>query len=96
MRYYRIVMNHTTTAIYENGLLRPVVPLDLPEHSEVEITVQINDDSLRSKVRKALNLQVQSNKIEDSISNKRREQIAKIFSAEKPLSDYINEDRESR
>jgi predicted DNA-binding antitoxin AbrB/MazE fold protein len=89
-------MNHTTTAIYENGLLRPIVPLDLPEHSEVEITVQINDSSLRSKVRKALNLQAQSNKIEDVISNKRRAELSKIFTAEKPLSDYINEDRESR
>jgi predicted DNA-binding antitoxin AbrB/MazE fold protein len=89
-------MNYTTTAIFENGLLRPIIPLDLPEHSEVEITVQINDNSLHSKVRKALKLQGQSKKIGDSISDKRRAQIAKIFSTEKPLSDYINEDRESR
>jgi predicted DNA-binding antitoxin AbrB/MazE fold protein len=89
-------MNHTTTAIYENGLLRPIIPLDLPEHSEVEIIVQINDSSLREQVRKALNLQVQSNKIEDVISNKRRAELSKIFTGEKPLGDYINEDRESR
>jgi predicted DNA-binding antitoxin AbrB/MazE fold protein len=89
-------MNYTTTAIFENGLLRPIIPLDLPEHSEVEITVQVSDSSLRSKVRKALNLQVQPNKTENSISDKRREQVAKIFSSEKPLSDYIDEDRESR
>lgn len=89
-------MNQTTTAIYENGLLRPAVPLDLPEHSEVEITVHINDDSLRSKVRKALKLENQSNKTEAVISNKRRAELAKIFSAEKSLSDYINEDRETR
>ncbi len=89
-------MNQTTTAIYENGLLRPVVSLDLPENSEVEITIHINDDSLHSRVRKALKLENQSNKTEDVISNKRREELAKIFSAEKPLSDYINEDREAR
>lgn len=89
-------MNQTTTAIYENGLLRPIVPLDLPEHSEVEITVRINDGSLRSKVRQALNLQGQPNKIADSISHKRRAELGKIFTAEKPLGDYINEDRESR
>ena len=89
-------MNYTTTAIYENGLLRPIIPLDLPEHSEVEITIQINDDSLRSKVSKALKLENPSNKTEDVISNKRREELAKIFSAKKPLSEYINEDRESR
>ena len=34
-------MKQTTTAIYENGLLRPVTPLDLPEHSEVEITIHM-------------------------------------------------------
>jgi predicted DNA-binding antitoxin AbrB/MazE fold protein len=96
MGYHTAVMNYTTTAIFENGLLRPNIPLDLPEHSEVEIIVRINDSSLRSKVRKALNLQVQPNKTENLISDKRREQVAKIFSSEKPLSDYIDEDRESR
>jgi predicted DNA-binding antitoxin AbrB/MazE fold protein len=96
LRYHQIAMNHTTTAIYENGLLRPNIPLDLPEHSEVEIIVRINDSSLRSKVRKALNLQVQPNKTENSISDKRRSELSKIFTAEKPLSDYIDEDRESR
>jgi predicted DNA-binding antitoxin AbrB/MazE fold protein len=89
-------MNQTTTAIYENGLLRPVVPLDLPEHSEVEITVHIKEDSLHKQVRKALKLENQSNEAEAVISNERRAELAKIFSAEKPLSDYINEDRDSR
>jgi predicted DNA-binding antitoxin AbrB/MazE fold protein len=89
-------MNQTTTAIYENGLLRPLVSLDLPEHSEVEITVHISENSLRSQVRKALKLENQPNKNEDTISNERRAELAKIFSAEKPLSDYISEDRESR
>ena len=89
-------MNQTTTAIYENGLLRPVVPLDLPEHSEVEITVRIKEDSLHKQVLKALKLGNQSNEAEAVISNERRAELAKIFSAEKPLSDYINEDRDSR
>lgn len=89
-------MNQTTTAIYENGLLRPLVSLDLPEHSEVEITVHIKEDSLYKQVRKALKLENQSNEIEDGISNERRAELAEIFSAEKPLSEYIDEDREAR
>ena len=89
-------MNQTTTAIYENGLLRPLVSLDLPEHSEVEITIHISENSLRGQVRKALKLENQPNKIEDVISNERRAELNKIFSTEKPLSDYINEDRESQ
>ena len=89
-------MKQTTTAIYENGLLRPVTLLDLPEHSEVEITIHTGDNSLHSKVRKALKLENHSNKTEDAISNERRTELAKIFSAEKPLGEYIDEDREAR
>ena len=89
-------MNQTTTAIYENGLLRPLVSLDLPEHSEVEITVHIGENSLRQKVRKALKLENQPDKIEAVVSDERRAELAKIFSAEKPLSEYVEEDRERR
>ena len=89
-------MNQTTTAIYENGLLRPVAPLDLPEHSEVEITVHTGDDSLHKQVRKALKLENRSTRTEDVISNDRRAELARIFSAEKPLSEYVNQDREAR
>ena len=89
-------MIQTTTAIYENGLLRPIAPLDLPEHSEVEITVQINENSLHSKVRKALKLDELSNNSENIISNERRAELAKIFTGEVPLADYIREDRDAR
>lgn len=89
-------MNQTTTAIYENGLLRPLVPLDLPEHSEVEITIRTGGDSLHKQVRKALKLENRSNKTEAVISNERRKELAEIFSGEKPLSEYINEDRDAR
>ena len=33
-------MAETITAIYEQGVLRPLTPLDLPEHSQVEIEVR--------------------------------------------------------
>ena len=33
-------MSRQIQAIYENGLLRPLVPLDLPENSIVEIDVR--------------------------------------------------------
>jgi predicted DNA-binding antitoxin AbrB/MazE fold protein len=33
-------MNHSIQAIYENGLLRPLEPLDLEENSVVEIDVR--------------------------------------------------------
>jgi len=33
-------MNQPITAIYENGLLRPITPLQLPEHVQVRIIVK--------------------------------------------------------
>jgi predicted DNA-binding antitoxin AbrB/MazE fold protein len=29
-----------TTAIFEDGVLKPALPLDLPEHAQVRITVE--------------------------------------------------------
>ena len=33
-------MNNTITVVYENGILRPLVPLALPEHARVQIRVE--------------------------------------------------------
>jgi predicted DNA-binding antitoxin AbrB/MazE fold protein len=33
-------MNNPVTAVYENGILRPLAPLNLPEHVQVRITIQ--------------------------------------------------------
>jgi len=38
-------MNQPVTAIYENGILRPLAPLNLPEHIQVQITIQIFGNS---------------------------------------------------
>lgn len=88
-------MDQTTTAIYENGLLRPAVSLDLPEHSEVEITIHTSEDSFRERVRKALGLE-ERRKLANPISDERRAELAEIFSGEVPLADYIREDRDAR
>ena len=32
-------MERTVAAVYENGVLRPLEPLDLPEHQQVQVTV---------------------------------------------------------
>jgi predicted DNA-binding antitoxin AbrB/MazE fold protein len=37
-------MTLTTDAIYENGVLRPLSPLAIPEHAQVKILVNLNDD----------------------------------------------------
>lgn len=42
-------MNHSIQAIYENGLLRPLEPLDLEENSVVEIDVRDVEESSANK-----------------------------------------------
>jgi len=49
----------TVTAIYENGVLRPLTPLALPEHTRVQIQVQpvsapADTAAYRRRVREAL------------------------------------------
>lgn len=97
--YYKAVMDQTTTAVYENGLLRPAVTLDLPERAEVEITIRSNGESLNDKVGRALEaagLSTPRKMKKSPISDERRAELAEIFSSETPLGDYIREDRDAR
>ena len=99
-------MNQTIKAIYENGLLRPLIPLDLPENSAVEITLQTNgetNETLSAKVHNALKVaglssskSFQANETQVTLTHERREELSNIFSSKQPLGDLIDEDRESR
>jgi predicted DNA-binding antitoxin AbrB/MazE fold protein len=50
-------MDKTITAVYENGVLRPLIPLLLPEHTQVELRIikptTVAEDE-RQQVRQAL------------------------------------------
>lgn len=35
--------NQTIPAVYEAGVLRPLAPLDLPEHQRVRVTIQLDE-----------------------------------------------------
>jgi len=37
-------MNQAIIAIYENGVLRPTTPLNLPEHVQVRIIIEPDDN----------------------------------------------------
>ena len=39
----------TVKAIYEKGLFRPVVPVNLPENAEVEVTLPTDQESLADR-----------------------------------------------
>jgi predicted DNA-binding antitoxin AbrB/MazE fold protein len=39
----------TIPAVYEGGVLRPLEPLDLPEHTRVQVTVAVVDDQFKAE-----------------------------------------------
>ena len=39
-------MTQTITATFENGVLRPTQPLNLPEHAQVRITIEAQKSGL--------------------------------------------------
>jgi predicted DNA-binding antitoxin AbrB/MazE fold protein len=103
-------MSSTILAIYENGVLRPLTPLDLPEQTQVQIEVQ--------QVDLPENLQEQRRKIHETLlaaglskpktfaeaealaipaeEDEEDEELANLFSQGKPLSEIIIEEREGR
>lgn len=93
----------TVIAIYQNGLLRPLSSLDLPENSEVELDVKIIEKKLSSPeairemlVRKGLSLQKKTSEPKQNLLDEERERLAEIFSAPQPLGEIISEEREEK
>jgi predicted DNA-binding antitoxin AbrB/MazE fold protein len=61
-------------AIYENGVFRPLEPVDLPEHQRVEVTIADEDDWLDRDY-----IQWAASQVQESVSLEAvREALAKI------------------
>jgi predicted DNA-binding antitoxin AbrB/MazE fold protein len=93
-------MSQTVTAIYSNGVLRPLVSLDLPENSEVELDLKVIEKP-KNKIKellvnKGLNVENTRTKVSNKLSAEERQRLAKLFSAPQELGELINEDREER
>jgi len=97
-------MSQNIQAIYENGILRPLQPLDLPENKTVNISVldeaPNSEETMQEKADRVLREAslISSIKFPNAkkLSDKERRRIGKLFCGEKPLGDYIDEDREAR
>jgi predicted DNA-binding antitoxin AbrB/MazE fold protein len=101
-------MSQTITAIYANGVLRPVRPLDLPEQAQVEIEVkQVAAPEAewldeRSRIHQALvaaGLALEhpvNPQPAAPLSAEERERIGRVFAVGKPLSEIIIEEREGQ
>ncbi len=97
-------MSQNIQAIYENGILRPLQPLDLPENETVNITVldeALNqEETHRDKVSRVLREAGLTSQMKfpnaKKLSDEERKRLGKLFSGEKSLGEYIDEDREAR
>ena len=99
-------MSQNIQAVYENGILRPLQPLDLPENKTVNISVLDEaPDGEETMLEKADRVLRQAGLIsplnfpvteKDILSEEERRRLGKLFSGERPLGDYIDEDREAR
>ena len=99
-------MSQNIQAIYENGILRPLQTLDLPENKTVTITVldeiSNSEETILEKADRVLREAGLISPLKfpvtekDILSEEERKRLGKLFSGEKPLGDYIDEDREGR
>ncbi len=99
-------MSETITVIYEQGVLRPLLPLSLPEHVPVQIQIitppaDAARDEERRRVRQVLIdagiIQSPSPTSEaPSISEAQLTAAAEALAAAGPLSDLIIAEREGR
>lgn len=94
-------MSETITAIYEQGILRPLLPLSIPEHTRVQIQIVIPAKDAKRQVRQALLdagiIQPHSpTEVIPPVSEKQLAATANALAMAGPLSDLIIEEREAR
>ena len=85
-------------AIYENGRLRLLDPVDLDEGQQVEITIEshsaVDTETVRAKLQ-AAGLLVEIDVPDDAVALTvaERETIGRLFVGDRPSEDLIDEDR---
>ena len=98
-------MSQTITAIYADGVLHPLAPLNLPEQTEIElevVRVATPEEDERTRVLRGLaDAGVIINKPYEPLppspfSDEERERLGRVFAVGKPLSEIIIEEREGR
>jgi predicted DNA-binding antitoxin AbrB/MazE fold protein len=99
-------MSQSIDVIYENGVFRPLQPLNLPEKKIFKVNLEdeaANEKETHSeKVSRVLREAGLTSPLKfpvtekDILSEAERQRLGKLFSGEKPLGDYIDEDREAR
>jgi len=100
-------MSQTITAIYANGVLRPLTPLELEDHTELELevrSVKSAEPSTHEERRRIIEALANAGLLanapalypEEPASEEEEEELAQLFAGAKPLSEIIIEEREER
>ena len=73
-------MTQTITATFEDGVLKPAQPLDLPEHAQVTITIS---EPVKSDMQKEW----------DATKEQRLAALEKSLQLAKPLGEHLTRDQ---
>ena len=91
------------TAIYENGTLRLLTPVSLPERARVRVQIQ-EENNNREDMRRAMAVLEASGLIDSrqqpkptrTVSRARRTELAELYAAGGSLSDLVIAERDAR
>ena len=96
-------MSTEARAVYEDGILRLLTPVTLPERAEVRIQIlteqETKDELERAEAALIAAGLVRPQKTPDhlkTISSARREELARLYAAGGPLSESIIAERDAR
>jgi predicted DNA-binding antitoxin AbrB/MazE fold protein len=102
-----VLVNQTIKAFYENGVLRPLTPLALPDRTEVQITVEAasarpDAEAHRRQVDAALLAaglmlpRLAADPPHRPLTDAERDALSRHIPAGRPLSELILEERDGR
>jgi predicted DNA-binding antitoxin AbrB/MazE fold protein len=96
-------MERSIAVVYEKGMLRPLSPLNLPEHTRLEIQIVAARDESKHDAEKAAQILVKAGLVQPSvlresapalISDDERREVADAYGRAGALSDVIIAERD--
>lgn len=96
-------MTAVATAIYENGTLRLLTPVSLPERARVRVQIQ-EEDKIENEMQRVVAVLEASGLVKpaqqlqsrSTVSPARRVELAQLYAAGGPLSEWIIAERDGR
>ena len=100
-------VNQTIRAIYEDGVLRPLTPLEIPDRTEVQIRVEAAPERTDAQTHRRhvdaalvagglLLPRLNSAPSHSPLTNAARDALARHIPSGRPLSEIILEERDGR